>query len=79
MGDLPGPRVETRKFFQKIGIDYTGSFLLKTHKLRGDKLIKAYIALFICMSTKALHLELVTELTTQGFIATFKRFVARRG
>lgn len=79
MGDLPPARVQQSAVFQNVGIDYAGPFLLKTHKLRGHKLIKAYVALFICMSTKALHLEVVTELTSDAFLATFRRFIARRG
>ena len=31
------------------------------------------------MAVKAVHLELVTELTTEAFIATFCRFIARHG
>lgn len=79
MGDLPFYRVEQNHVFARIGIDYAGPFSIKTHKLRGSKLCKAYIALFVCMVTKAVHLELVTELTTQAFIATFRRFTSRRG
>ena len=40
---------------------------------------KCYVALFICLSTKAVHLELVRDLTTQAFIAALRRFTARRG
>ena len=35
--------------------------------------------MFVCMAVKAVHLELVTKLTTEVFIATFRRFIARRG
>lgn len=42
-------------------------------------MVKGYIALFVCLVTKALHLELVGDLSTDGFLAAFRRFVARRG
>lgn len=32
-----------------------------------------------CIATKAIHLELVSALTTKAFLDTFKRFIARRG
>ncbi|CAH1395375.1 unnamed protein product [Nezara viridula] len=40
---------------------------------------KCALALFVCMSTKAIHLELVTDLSTPSHIATLDRFIARRG
>ena len=38
-----------------------------------------YISLFVCFATKAIHLEIVSNLTTEACIAALKRFVARRG
>lgn len=35
--------------------------------------------MFVCFSTKAVHLELVGDLSTAAFLAALKRFVARRG
>lgn len=40
---------------------------------------KIYIAVFVCFTTKAVLLEMVTELSTDAFLAAFDRFVAHRG
>ncbi|XP_062557045.1 uncharacterized protein LOC134221894 [Armigeres subalbatus] len=77
MGDLPSVRVTAAYPFSRSGVDYAGPFFLKQG--RGRSPIKAYISLFVCMSTKAIHLELVTSLTTDGFMSALHRFVGRRG
>ncbi|XP_062704134.1 uncharacterized protein LOC134286524 [Aedes albopictus] len=46
---------------------------------RRDAPIKAYVAVFVCFATKAVHLKLVANLTTAKFLQAFRRFVARRG
>lgn len=79
MGDLPDVRVNRSHPFLNVGVDYGGPFLLKDRSTRGAKITKAYICLFICMCTKAVHIELVSELTTRAFLATLNRFVSRRG
>ena len=38
-----------------------------------------YIALFTCASTRAIHLELLPSLSTEGFLQAFRRFSSRRG
>ncbi|GFY07772.1 integrase catalytic domain-containing protein [Trichonephila clavipes] len=51
------------------GIDYAGPVLIKCNKGRGTKSTKGYIALFVCLATKAVHIEAVGDLTTDSFIA----------
>lgn len=79
MGVLPSSRVEPMPAFYITGIDYIGPFLLKDKKGRGSKTSKCYVSLFVCFVTKAIHLEVVTDLTTEAFIAAFRRFTSRRG
>lgn len=79
MGNLPIARIKTSRPFLHVGVDYAGPFTLREQLGRGKKTFKAYICLFVCMSTKALHLERVLSLSTEAFIATLRRFVSRRG
>ena len=76
MGQLPPARVNVSTAFQTTGIDATGPFILKKGHTRRPVLVKAYLLLFVCFSTKAVHIEVVSDLTTQGFIAALERFVS---
>lgn len=63
MGDLP--------------VDYCGPFWIH-FKIRGKKPTKVYLAIFCCFSTKVVHMELVSDLTTYAYIRALKRFISRR-
>ncbi|KAJ8722107.1 hypothetical protein PYW08_004509 [Mythimna loreyi] len=79
MGDLPEERVTPTRPFLNSGVDFAGPFQILLSKGRGNRTTKAYVSIFICMSTKAIHIELVSDLTSEAFIGAFRRFVARRG
>lgn len=79
MGELPKHRVQpTLRPFINTGVDYLGPVMIKRAG-RSQVKDKAYVALFVCFATKAVHLELVGDLTTVSFIAALKRFIGRRG
>ncbi|XP_055906553.1 uncharacterized protein LOC129941828 [Eupeodes corollae] len=79
MGQLPINRTIPSRPFLHSGVDYAGPFTLKTWRGRGAKNYKGYLVVFVCFSTSAVHLELATDYSTEGFIAAFKRFTGRRG
>ncbi|BES87324.1 Hypothetical protein NTJ_00129 [Nesidiocoris tenuis] len=49
------------------------------HSGKSATKVKAYVAIFVCFSVKACHLELVSDLSTSAFLGAFKRFISRRG
>ncbi|GFV54352.1 integrase catalytic domain-containing protein [Trichonephila clavipes] len=79
MGNLPKERVRENFSFDCSGIDFIGPFWIKSNTQRKSSLYKAYVAIFVCFVTKAVHFELVSDLTTLAFIASLKRFISRRG
>jgi len=80
MGNLPKHRVERpSRCFETCGVDYAGPLYIKSSHRRNAAISKAYICIFICFSTKAIHIELVYDLTADGFIVALKRFISRRG
>ncbi|XP_049878086.1 uncharacterized protein LOC126375230 isoform X4 [Pectinophora gossypiella] len=78
-GDLPSSRVTEFYPFQTCGTDFAGPFMISSKKGRGNRVSKSYLCLFVCFSTKAVHLEVVSDLSTAAFIACLKRFISRRG
>ncbi|XP_055715163.1 uncharacterized protein LOC129809378 [Phlebotomus papatasi] len=79
MGNLPHSRVTSSPPFTSCGVDFAGPFFTRASKVRGVAKTKSYIAIFVCFSTKAVHMELVSDLTKEAFLAAFKRFISRRG
>ena len=74
-GPLPKDRSEAAMPFQVTGTDYAGPIYYRT---KSKKESKAYILLFSCSLSRAVHLELTPNLTTNDFIKCFKRLIARR-
>ena len=75
MAALPEFRGRESFPFSKVGVDFAGPLFVKS-KIGESK--KAYIALFSCCVTRAVHLELVEDLTSQTFRRALRRFSSRR-
>ncbi|XP_055600480.1 uncharacterized protein LOC129749527 [Uranotaenia lowii] len=78
MAELPKERITATRPFTVTGVDYWGPILLK-HPHRRASPTKAFVAVFVCFCTKAVHIELVFDLTTAKFVQALRRFVSRRG
>jgi len=77
MESLPADQVRPNPAFHTTGVDFCGPFYYKS-KIRSRPPIRCYIAVFICFSSKATHLEIVRDLSTESFLAALKRFISLR-
>ena len=74
--DLPDYSVDHLTLsFQATGLDFAGPPFVRD----AFKNNKAYILLLACASSRAIHLELVPDMSASGFLRGFKRFTTRRG
>ena len=78
MSNLPSSRVTPERPFYTSGVDYAGPFYLK-EKTRSRTTIKAYMCIFVCFATKAVHIELANDMSKEAFLNCLRRFVSRRG
>ena len=75
-GKLPEERTTVGAVFEVVGTDFAGPIRHKVNK-KSEK--KAYLAIFTCSLSRAVHLELLPSLETNKFITCLKHFIARRG
>ena len=75
-GLIPTDRTKQDLPFSVTGTNYAGPFICKT---KGKRDIKVYLLLFTCSLTRAVHLEILPNQTTQEFIQALKRLITRRG
>lgn len=78
MAPLHRERTLLSSSFSHTGVDFCGPIGIR-NGMRRVISIKAYISVFVCFSTRAIHLELVQGLTSEAFLAALQRFLARRG
>lgn len=79
MAPLPAVCVTPARPFAESGLDYAGPFLLRASPERGIKAYKGCMTVFVCMVTRAVHIEVVSDFTTPTFLLAFRRFTSRRG
>ena len=78
-GQLPLEHVTPGPVFEKVGVDYANPFLVKYGMVRKPTLVKACMCVFVSLTVKAVHLEAVSDLTSEAFIAALQCFIAHRG
>ncbi|GFS87232.1 integrase catalytic domain-containing protein [Trichonephila clavipes] len=80
MGNLPYERVYINMVssFSITGLDLGGPYFVTYKHQRKDVLNKIYVCFCICFVTRAIHLEILSDLTSDAIITTLKRFMSRR-
>lgn len=78
-GLLPTTRTTPSAPFTYTGVDFAGPFIVRKGHTRKPVMVKTYACLYVCFATKAIHIELCHDLTTEEFMASLRRFCARRG
>ncbi|KAI5753166.1 hypothetical protein M8J77_024212 [Diaphorina citri] len=73
---LPEARVRDAKVFEVTGVDFAGPLYIKADN---GSVKKAWVCLFTCAVYRAVRLELVTTLSTDGFMQALRRFSSRQG
>ena len=77
--DLPEERVSDCPPFTHTGVDFAGPLYTTDKGGTNTDEARAYVCLFTCASTRAVHLELTRRLSAEPFLLAFRRFTSRRG
>jgi len=75
VADLSSKQIEPTSPFTYVESDCFGPFVFKDNK----KEFKKYGVIFTCMASRAIHIELVEDLSTNAFTNALRCFIAIRG
>ena len=80
MADLAVDRISPATPFSYVGLDVFGPWQICALRTRGGLAhSKRWAVLFACMSTRAVHIEVIESMDTSSFINALRRFLAIRG
>ena len=71
---LPEARISNCTPFSVCGVDFTSALYVRG----GETERKVYICLFTCATTRAVHLEIVLDMTVESFMLAFRKFASQR-
>lgn len=75
MAQLPLERVNVSRTFSNTGTDFAGPLYIRTIATES----KVWIAIFTCMASRAVHLEVVEDSGAEAFLRALERMMNRRG
>lgn len=79
MGDVPVVRTTPSPPFLHCRVNFAGPLQTKMSKGCATTTLEGHVCVFVCIMTKAVHLKLVSDLSTEAFLAAFKRFTTKKG
>ncbi len=79
ISDLPPERLSMDPPFSFVGLDVFGPWVVTLRRTRGQASSKRWAVLFTCMSTRAIHIEVIDSMDSSSFINALRRFFAIRG
>lgn len=80
MADLPPDRITPGPPFTSVGVDTFGPWQIVTRKTRGGSAeSKRWAIMFTCLTTRAVHIEVIEEMSSSSFINALRRFMSVRG
>lgn len=79
MAQLPAERTTPQRAFKQCGVDFMGPVNIASRKGRAPQITRGYVSVFVCLVTRAIHLEIVSDGTKETFIQALRRFFGRRG
>lgn len=80
MSELPADRLTMDPPFTHVGLDVFGPWSVTTRRTRGGAAeSKRWAVSFACLSTRAVHLEVIESMSTSSFINALRRFLSIRG
>ena len=63
----------------RVGVNYACTVLIKYGYVWKPIIVKAYVCIFVSLTVKVVHLELVSDLNSDAFIACLRKLIGRRG
>ena len=80
MSDLPEDRLTPSPPFSNVGVDTFGPWQIVTRRTRGGQAHgKRWAIMFSCLTSRAVHIEVIEDMTSSSFINALRRFTAIRG
>ncbi|KRX57177.1 hypothetical protein T09_3812 [Trichinella sp. T9] len=77
---LTKQQLNETQLFIHTGVDFAGPLFIRPDVQGRDvRVNKACVCIFTCMTTRAVHLELLREQTTDSFLQSLRKFISRRG